>query len=201
MGVPDTASDTDDDSLCTVEDDKEDEDIEIDDNISVSSEESGVLDDDDDDDDDDALANSFDSSLTDKVMSIWNRRRSKLAHDYSLAGWLLSPNPTIMADAKANTTSAETDAVKRLLFKIVLSPTLVGEAREMEKARLSQEFWDAHMQFQNRDGNYNKAFIWYNAAADDCKPYEWHLQYSRPTSLSHGPLQWQLGYQQSHHSG
>ena len=35
------------------------------------------------------------------------------------------------------------------------------------------------MQFQNRDGNYNKAFIWYNAAADDCKPYEWHLRYSR----------------------
>ena len=43
-------------------------------------------------------------------------------------------------DAKANTTSVETDAVKRLLFKIVLSPTLVGEAREMEKGRLSQEF-------------------------------------------------------------
>ena len=82
-------------------------------------------------------------------------------------------------DAKANTTSVETDAVKRLLFKIVLSPTLVGEAREMEKGRLSQEFWDAHTQFQNRDGNYNKAFIWYNAAADDCKPYEWHLRYSR----------------------
>ena len=104
VGVPDTPSDTDDDSLCTVEDDEEDEDIEIDDNISVSSEESGVL---DDDDDDDALANSFDSSLTVKVMSIWDKCRSKLAHDYSLAGWLLSPNPTIMADAKANTTSAE----------------------------------------------------------------------------------------------
>ena len=51
-------------------------------------------------------------------------------------------------DAKANTTSVETDAVKRLLFKIVLSPTLVGEAREKEKGRLSQEFWDAHVQFQ-----------------------------------------------------
>ena len=47
------------------------------------------------------------------------------------------------------------------------------------------------MQFQNRDGNYNKAFIWYNAAADDCKPYV-HLALAlnaNQISCSHGTTQ------------
>ena len=112
-------------------------------------------------------------------MSLWNKRRVKLTHDYSCVGWLLSPNPTVMADAKANATSEDSDDVERLLFKLLLPSMLVGQEREVEKGRLSQECWDAHKNVQNRDGSYNKEYIWALASHNDCKAYEWHQQYSK----------------------
>ena len=169
----------DEDSLCNEggadeedESEEEEEEVEIDENISVSSEESC------EGDEDDALAASFET-LTMKVMDMWKKRTSKLTHDFARAGWMLSPNPTIMADAKEHATSDDTAAVERLLFKLILSPTSVGMEREMEKGRLSQQFWDAHKQFHNRDGDYNKPYIWLLAAEDDCKSYEWHQRYSK----------------------
>ena len=64
-----------------------------------------------------------------------------------------------MEDAKKHATSKETDTIQRILFKLILSPTLVSEEGEMEKGRFSQEFWDAHELFQNRDGDHNKGCI------------------------------------------
>ena len=151
------------------------EDVEIDDTISVSSEESC-------EDDGDALAAEFDT-LTTKCMAIWNKRRSKLTHDFSRAGYMLSPHPTIVADADKNHSPEDMAAIERLLFKLVLDPSLVGEAKDREKGRLSREFWDAHKNFWNRDGDYNKNFIWMLAEQDDCKPYEWHQRYS-----NHAPV-------------
>ena len=57
-----------------------------------------------------------------------------------------------MIDAKEHVASEENNAIESLLFKIILLQTLVGEERDIEKGRLSQEFWDSHKLFQNRDG-------------------------------------------------
>jgi hypothetical protein len=34
------------------------------------------------------------TGLKDAVMQFWKKRRNKLIHDYSLVGYILSPNPT-----------------------------------------------------------------------------------------------------------
>lgn len=38
------------------------------------------------------------------VMQFWLKRKPRLLHDYSLVGYMLSPNPTIMAHASDNKT-------------------------------------------------------------------------------------------------
>ena len=61
-----------------------------------------------------------------------------------------------MAHAKKHKTSEDCCVVECLLFKLILSPTLVGEEREIEKGRSNQEFWDARKLFEKRDGEFNE---------------------------------------------
>jgi hypothetical protein len=39
-------------------------------------------------------------SMTHQIMTFWFKRRTKLNHDYSLVGYILSPNLLIMNDAR-----------------------------------------------------------------------------------------------------
>ena len=65
-------------------------------------------------------------------MRFWIKRRSRLIHDYSLVGYILSPNPIIMGHS-IETTSLEIDnAVERLITKLILDQNKVGTARAQE---------------------------------------------------------------------
>ena len=80
------------DSLCTVYgDDEEEEDIEMNDDITYSSDESCV--------DNDAMCNSF-STFTNKFMPVWYKHIFKLIHDCAQVNWKLSAKPIIKVDAK-----------------------------------------------------------------------------------------------------
>ena len=52
-------------------------------------------------------------SMTDVIMRFWLKRRPKLIHDYSLVGYLLSPNSTIMAHSIDNKTIEHDQAAER----------------------------------------------------------------------------------------
>ena len=80
------------------------------------------------------------SSLRDQVMHMWIKHRDLLINDYSLVGYLLSPNPTVMAHAIANCEFAHELAAEKLIVKLILNPTLVGPEQEAEKARLIDKF-------------------------------------------------------------
>ena len=56
------------------------------------------------------------------INQFWKKRRSKLIHDYSLVGYLLSPNPTIMEHAVNNKDQIHDDAAERLITKLLLNP-------------------------------------------------------------------------------
>ena len=62
------------------------------------------------------------------VMTIWLNRREKNCHDYSLVGFLISPNPVIMKDAVENNTKEHNKAIQILISKLFLDPILVGQA-------------------------------------------------------------------------
>lgn len=40
-------------------------------------------------------------TLGDKVIDLWNKRKSKLSHDVAIAGWLLSPDTAIRNDVNS----------------------------------------------------------------------------------------------------
>ena len=65
-------------------------------------------------------------------------------HGCTQVGSLSFPNPMIMAGKKEHASSEENDTVESLLLKLVSPQNLVGEEREIEKGRLSQEFWHSH---------------------------------------------------------
>ena len=71
----------------------------------------------------------------------------------------MQPTPIAIADSKEHTTSEDAGAVECILFKLGISPTLVGKEREIEKGRLRQEFWDVHKLFQIRGNDHNKGHI------------------------------------------
>jgi hypothetical protein len=79
-------------------------------------------------------------SLIDQVMYFWLICRDKLIHDYSLVGYILSPHPTIMADAISHKLPAHDEAADRLIIKLILDQNLVGEERTFARAQLIDTF-------------------------------------------------------------
>lgn len=109
-------------------------------------------------------------------------------HDYSLAGYLLSPNPTIMAHGVENQTIEHEQAVERLIAKLILSPTLVGTERRTEEARLINKFHEELGDFREKRGHYARPHIWITAADDDVPAFRWHQRFSNSCTEVLGPL-------------
>ena len=120
------------------------------------------------------------NSLTNTVMRIWLRRRSKLVHDYALVGFLLSPNQTIMARAKdlyADSCIFQ-DAVERLIGKLLVPSCFVGDDRKRSLAGLVDKFWDEHVSFLTRAGVLGGEIMWMAAKGDQVQAHRWHQKYT-----------------------
>ena len=112
------------------------------------------------------------------VMQFWLKRKPRLLHDYSLVGYMLSPNPTIMAHASDNKTLDHDGAAERLITKLLLDPSLVGNNSTIQRAMLIDTFMEEYGDFTNRRGVFARDNIWIMAADENCKAYRWHFKYS-----------------------
>jgi hypothetical protein len=110
-------------------------------------------------------------------MHFWLKQRDKLIHDYALVGYILSPNPTIMASAVLNKTQMHNDAAERLITKLILERSLVGEERKVQQAKLIDTFLTEYGDFINKRGAFAKDLIWITARDPDLKAYRWHQKY------------------------
>ena len=131
-----------------------------------------------------------DSSITNTVMRIWLRRRSKLVHDCALVGFLLSPNQTIMT--RVNECLDETpifhEAVQRLIYKLLVRSYFVGEDRKNALADLVDKFWDEHISFKNRSGVLGGDVMWMAAKGEQVQAHRWHQKYTRSRTKVLGRL-------------
>lgn len=134
------------------------------------------------------VKNYSSSSLRDTVMRFWIHRRSKLIHDYSLVGYILSPNPIIMAHAFQNQTPVHIQVAENLLTKLLLLPNLTGNERNIARAELIDSFMEEYGDFKNKRGIFSHDNIWIIAAKDDCKAFCWHQKYSLNTTKVVGKL-------------
>jgi hypothetical protein len=126
--------------------------------------------------------------MTDVIMRFWLKRRQKLIHDYSLVGYLLSPNSTIMAHSVEHKTIEHDEAAERLITKLILDPSLVGTERNNERANLIDTFMEEYGDFTNKRGMFARDNIWIMASDINTKAYRWHCKYSLSTTKVLGKL-------------
>ncbi len=68
------------------------------------------------------------NTVSDEIMTFWFKCQPKLIHDYSLVGYILSPHPRIMNDARVRMLESPiySDAIKSLIGKRV-AETLISK--------------------------------------------------------------------------
>ena len=101
--------------------------------------------------------------MSHKVMTMWLHRKENLSHNYSLVGFLLSPNETIMKAAEHHTYQHKA-AVSRLIVKLFVDPSLVGLAKIARRASLIDTFWQEYSNFTLRLGKFKGTDMWHISA-------------------------------------
>jgi hypothetical protein len=112
------------------------------------------------------------------AMRFWIKRQDHLIHDYSLAGYLLSPNAKIMAHAYANRSTTHNDVVVHLIKKLIVNPMLVGDEKSSHLSKDIETFWNEYGDFVNMRGCFSHKYMWDAARGDNVKVYRWHQRYS-----------------------
>ena len=94
-------------------------------------------------------------------MRFWLNRQETLITDYSLARYILSPNPTITVHCADNKISTiHNNAVDCLIEKLILNPLFVGTKCREKLADLIDKFKDEYSEFMSQWGRYSKDNIW-----------------------------------------
>jgi len=151
------------------------------------------------------------NSLEYQVMVLWLKRRPKLIHDYSLAGYILAPHRKIMQDAsvRMRESTIYTDAVSRLIGKLLVDDDtnnrlrLIGKlvaangvtnnrlalSRTEEIAQSTIVFLREHRNFANRTGAFANTIMWSEPDQDEfIVSCHWHLTWTVPRSTVLGKL-------------
>jgi hypothetical protein len=90
-------------------------------------------------------------SMTHQIMTFWFKRRTKLIHDYSLVGYILSPNLLIMNNARERMLHSPiySDAIKCLIGKLLVPEILTSNEHKKCLADMTTTFFDKHQKFVN----------------------------------------------------
>jgi hypothetical protein len=108
-------------------------------------------------------------SMTHQIMTFWFKRQPKLIHDYSLVGYILSPNPQIMKDARERMLHSPiySGAVKCLIGKLLIPENVTSTERKECLAEMTTKYFDEHQKFVNQTGILNSDTMWYAAGKSD----------------------------------
>ena len=91
-------------------------------------------------------------SLGDKIESLWNKRKKRLEHDYSTAGWALCVMKEVMDDcAQRMVTGDDRDAIERVVTKFTV-PCPNNKVNNMMMSDIVDQFWNERIHISNRMG-------------------------------------------------
>jgi hypothetical protein len=90
-------------------------------------------------------------SITYLIMTFWFKCKTKLIHDYSLVGYILSLNPQIMKNARESMLHSpiNSDAFKRLIGKLLIPDNLSSNEHKECQTDLTTKFFNEHQKFVN----------------------------------------------------
>jgi hypothetical protein len=101
-----------------------------------------------------------------EVMRFWIKWHDKLIHPYSLVGYLLSPNQTIMTHTQQNRLDLHSRAVVTLIKRLIVNPLLVGEEKNQALSHAITTFWAEFGYFHNKKKMFCPANMWDMQARD-----------------------------------
>jgi hypothetical protein len=121
--------------------------------------------------------------MTHQIMTFWFKHQPKLIHDYSLVGYILSPQERMLDSP------IYSDAVKRLIGKLLVPENLTSTERKECIAEMTTKFFDEHQKFVSQTGILNSDTMWYAAGKSDfvvaCR---WHHIWKLPRTKVLGKL-------------
>ena len=104
-----------------------------------------------------------------------------MCREYSLVGFIMSPNPTIMDKSKKHGTGIKFhNTVDRLITNLFIGKTLVVTGQELKKSQLSNKFWTEHGQFTSHTGLFDKNYYCDIIEYPKVSAHAWNFTYSRP---------------------
>ena len=119
-------------------------------------------------------------SLGDKIESLWNKRKERLEHDYSTAGWALCVMKEVMDDCAQRMTGVDRDAIERVVTKLHTVPCPNDKVKNMMMSDIVDQFWNEFDQFTSQTGWASNLACWNTPDARNGKSHLWHYKYSLP---------------------
>ncbi len=120
--------------------------------------------------------------MTHQIMAVWFKRQTKLIHDYGLVGYIFSPNPQIMNNARERMLDSPiySDTIERLIGKLLIPENVTSTEHKECLAEMTTKFFDEHQKFVNQTGILNSDAMWYAAGKSDfvvtrCWHHTWTL--------------------------
>ncbi len=120
--------------------------------------------------------------MTHQIMTFWFKHQPKPIHDYSLVGYILSPNLLIMNNARERMLHSPiySDTVERLIAKLLVPENLTSSEHKECLGEMTTKFFDEHQKFVNQIGILNNDTMWYAAGKSNfvvacCWHYTWTL--------------------------
>jgi hypothetical protein len=87
------------------------------------------------------------------VLFHWNRRRTKIKHEYATTGWALSVVSEVRIDVREWMRGEHRDAIERVISRLNVAPcaNTHPDIVSMSEAQIIDTFWNEFKAFQNCD--------------------------------------------------
>ncbi len=95
--------------------------------------------------------------MTHLMITFWFKCRTKIIHEFSLVGYILSPNPQLLNDARERMLHSPiySVAVRYLIGKLLVPENLTSNERKECLADMTTKYFDEHQKFVNQTGILN----------------------------------------------
>ena len=137
---------------------------------------------DSDSEEEEAVGQGSSLSMGECILQTWNKRATKLEHDYAIAGWCFCVLKEVREDVKENMTQEHHLALERVVKRLHVPPCPNKSKRiaGMKEGEIVDRFWDEFQTFKKESPPFDSASRWNSQHALQGKSHLWHEKYSLP---------------------
>jgi len=119
-------------------------------------------------------------SFGEAILEHWNRRKTKIEHEYSITAWALCVMKEVREDVSLRLKGAHRDAIEEVVRRLHLPPCLNKSVNlsEMNPADIVDTFWNEFKAFQTCSEPFHHASRWATKDVSSGRSHLWHEKYS-----------------------